>query len=222
MSNIWTAASEGDIERVRELLLADKTLANSKDQNGYTPMHAAASWKHIELLKYLIESGGDVNICDSDGDTPLHICEDKECALLLLENGADASAKNHEGLSPVHTTLENEATEVTELLCERLGIPVPTIDEEADTGDNEEGAFDGITDAKLEDLSKWLMQNVDENSEADEDALRELVTKYIMQNVRSSVEDTEDTDGAADAATAGPSSEDKVSKTGESADVLNA
>ena len=37
--------------------------------------HAAASWGHGELLRYLLENGGDANIGDSDGDTPLHVCE---------------------------------------------------------------------------------------------------------------------------------------------------
>ncbi|PIA16311.1 ankyrin, partial [Coemansia reversa NRRL 1564] len=112
-NNIWTAASEGDFSRVQQLVEEDKSAVNAKDENGYTPLHAAASWKHIEILQYLIRNGGDVNIVDSDGDTPLHICEDRECAALLLSQGADPNTRNHEGLTPVHTTLENEATEVT-------------------------------------------------------------------------------------------------------------
>ncbi|KAJ1723171.1 hypothetical protein LPJ53_002483 [Coemansia erecta] len=185
MANIWTAASDGDIDRVRALIEENKDLVNAKDQNGYTPMHAAASWRHVELLKLLVSSGGDVNIRDTDGDTPLHICEDKECALFLLDHGADPKAENDEGLTPVHTTLENEATEVTELLCKRLDIPVPKLEEirEAEEADEPNEA---ITDAKLEELSNWLMQNADENGEADEDALREMVTKFVMQKLRIS------------------------------------
>ncbi|ORX68591.1 ankyrin, partial [Linderina pennispora] len=114
--NIWIAVSDDDIERVKQLVEADKTQVNAQDPNGYSPLHAAASWKRLELLKYLLENGGNVNIADADGDTPLHICEDKACAELLLEHGADPECKNSEGLTPVHTTLENEAIEVTELL----------------------------------------------------------------------------------------------------------
>ncbi|KAJ2787194.1 hypothetical protein GGI15_000914 [Coemansia interrupta] len=185
MANIWTAASDGDIDRVRALIEESKDLVNAKDQNGYTPMHAAASWRHIELLKLLVSSGGDVNIKDTDGDTPLHICEDKECALFLLDHGADPKAENDEGLTPVHTTLENEATEVTELLCKRLDIPVPKLEEIREAEETDEPS-DTITDAKLEELSNWLMQNADENGEADEDALREMVTKFVMQKLRTS------------------------------------
>ncbi|KAJ1860940.1 hypothetical protein LPJ73_001180 [Coemansia sp. RSA 2703] len=197
MANIWTAASDGDIDRVRALIEENKELVNAKDQNGYTPMHAASSWKHIELLKLLVSSGGDVNIRDTDGDTPLHICEDKECALFLLDHGADPKAENDEGLTPVHTTLENEATEVTELLCKRLDIPVPKLEEIREAEDAEEPS-DTITDAKLEELSNWLMQNADENGEADEDALREMVTKFVLQKMRISgtTDGSEDTTAA--------------------------
>ncbi|KAI9503385.1 ankyrin repeat-containing domain protein, partial [Coemansia spiralis] len=98
--NIWVASSDGDLDRVKEIVEADKTKVNAKDENGYTALHAASSWKRLDVLNYLIENNGDVNITDCDGDTPLHICEDVECAQLLLDHGADPNAKNHEGLTP--------------------------------------------------------------------------------------------------------------------------
>ncbi|KAJ2504021.1 hypothetical protein GGI11_007515 [Coemansia sp. RSA 2049] len=194
-ANIWIAASDGDLARVKEIVGGDRTQVNAKDENGYTPLHAASSWKHADLLRYLITSGGDVNIVDSDGDTPLHICEDVECAQILLDHGADPGAENHEGLTPVHTTLENEATEVTALLCNTLGIPVPTLSEvrQAENEASEEAAAaaqdaDGISESKLENLSNWIMQQVDDrdsnSSERDEEALKEMVTNYILQNLR--------------------------------------
>ncbi|KAJ1827444.1 hypothetical protein LPJ56_001658 [Coemansia sp. RSA 2599] len=196
MANIWTAASDGNLARVQELVEKDKALVNAKDQNGYSPMHAASSWSHLHVLKYLIENGGDVNIIDPDGDTPLHICEDKACATLLLEHGADPSIENLEGLTPVHTTLENEATEVTEMLCERLGIPVPKL-EEVQEPEDADAPSDTITDAKLEELSNWLLQNAEENSEADEDALREMVTNFVLQRLRISNGDNKPDDTVA-------------------------
>ncbi|KAI7823900.1 ankyrin repeat-containing domain protein [Kickxella alabastrina] len=209
MANIWTATSDGDFARVRELVEADKALVNAKDENGYTPMHAASSWKHLDLLKYLIDNGGDVNITDSDGDTPLHICEDKECALLLLEHCADPSVENDEGMTPVHTTLENEVVEVTEVICKHLDIAVPKLEEVVES-EQAEGSVDSITDAKLEDLSNWLLQNVDENSEGDEDALREMVTRYVMQSLRISdnKDDSENTATATVATSTGKVSQD--------------
>lgn len=36
--NIWTAAGDGDIERVLALLTQDTTRLNAQDENGYSPL----------------------------------------------------------------------------------------------------------------------------------------------------------------------------------------
>lgn len=43
--------------------------------------------------------GGDVNVTDSDGDTPLYLVEDIETAQFLIENGAVVQRTNNEGIS---------------------------------------------------------------------------------------------------------------------------
>lgn len=69
MANIWVAASDGNLGRVAELL-ASGLSPNVKDENSYTPMHAAASYGHLAMLDILIAHGGDINLTDDDGDTP--------------------------------------------------------------------------------------------------------------------------------------------------------
>lgn len=100
--NIWIAASDGNIDYVRENISSGKHTANDADPNGYTPMHAAASYGHIDLLKYLVSVGGDVNLKDADGDTPLHAVEDvKTAATLVEEMNANWRLKNAEGQTPL-------------------------------------------------------------------------------------------------------------------------
>ena len=70
---------------------------NSMDDNGYTPMHAAASYNHVELIQFLISRGGNVNIQDPDGDTPLHVCENVSMAQALISLGANINLQNNEG-----------------------------------------------------------------------------------------------------------------------------
>lgn len=62
-------------------------------------MHAAASYAHLELLDYLLSVGGDVNLADDDGDTPLFIVESVAAARWLIEHGADPRHQNEEGLT---------------------------------------------------------------------------------------------------------------------------
>jgi ankyrin repeat protein len=66
-----------------------------------TPIHAAASYNHIALLKSLVGThNGNPNITDHDGDTPLFFVETVETARCLVEElGADPSLKNNSGLT---------------------------------------------------------------------------------------------------------------------------
>lgn len=43
--------------------------------------------------------GGDVNIVDDDGDTPLYTVEDIKTAQFLVEQGAVVDRTNNEGVS---------------------------------------------------------------------------------------------------------------------------
>jgi hypothetical protein len=61
--------------------------------------HAAASYGHLELLEYLISKGGDINIADEDGETPIFTVESVEVARWLVEHGANVDVQNNEGQS---------------------------------------------------------------------------------------------------------------------------
>lgn len=106
--NIWVAAADNNVEKVNEYLSSKQFTPNSKDSNGYTPIHAAAEYAHLELLKSLILDGGDINIKDNDGDTPLHACESAEAAKWLVSLGADLTIKNNDGLTPLQKAEEDE------------------------------------------------------------------------------------------------------------------
>ena len=62
LENIWTAASDGDVDRVKELIEIEGVNPNAQDENGYSPLHAASSYGEIETLEYLLSIGADVNI----------------------------------------------------------------------------------------------------------------------------------------------------------------
>lgn len=70
-----------------------------QDENTYTPLHAAASWGHIDILRYLVGKGGDINIRDGDDETPLFVVESAEMARVVIELGGDATLRNAEGVT---------------------------------------------------------------------------------------------------------------------------
>ena len=83
------------------LLRSKPSLASLQDKHGYSLLHAAASYNHLDLLSALVkEFHVDVNIKDEDAETPLFVVETVEAAHLLIDElGADPKIKNEEGMT---------------------------------------------------------------------------------------------------------------------------
>lgn len=70
---IWSAALNGDLNRVKQLLNRAGTNVDQKDNYDYTALHYAARNGHLEICKYLVENGANVNAVTRSGlSTPLH------------------------------------------------------------------------------------------------------------------------------------------------------
>jgi ankyrin repeat protein len=104
-TNLFIQAGDGNLAFVQANLPA--LGLNHSDENGYTCLHAAASYAHMDMLRWLVEQGADVNVADSDGDTPLHHCEKQEVAAYLISAGADHQRKNGEGKMPMQAKMED-------------------------------------------------------------------------------------------------------------------
>ncbi len=119
------AAKALDAPAIAALLAhgADITLANSR---GITPIMAAAGLgsvdadtrgyylsedtqqRSIESLKLLIKAGGDINVKDPRGLTPLHEAARwgwNDVVQFLVANGADLNAKDNRGNTPIDSAL---------------------------------------------------------------------------------------------------------------------
>jgi ankyrin repeat protein len=80
---------------------------------GYSPIHAAVSYNHIELVRYLLSNGADLNLKDEDGDTPILVCETIDMFDVLVNAGADpAAATNYLGESFHQKLLEDHNDEL--------------------------------------------------------------------------------------------------------------
>ncbi|TMW62836.1 hypothetical protein Poli38472_005454 [Pythium oligandrum] len=109
--NVWVSASDGDSEAVKKYL-ADGGDVNAKDEFGYTPLQAAVSYNHIELVQFLLASGASATLADNDLDTPLHRAETVDCAKILLHHGAQLNARNSEERTPFDAATEEGHTEL--------------------------------------------------------------------------------------------------------------
>ena len=111
------------------LLRSNPHLASLQDEHGYSLLHAAASYNHLDLLRVLVnEFHVDVDIKDEDAETPLFVVETVEAARLLIDElGADPKIKSKEGVTAEEKIREEgDFTTIADFLQEsRLrGVPV--------------------------------------------------------------------------------------------------
>jgi RNA polymerase sigma factor (sigma-70 family) len=127
--DICTAAHFGDLNRVRELLDEDPTLANrvSGSRSYYAcsgaPLRNAAGAGHMEIVKLLLERGAEPNLPEehiAPQGFALHASVTNghhDIARLLLEHGAHANAKVESSGDCLSRALGNKDQKMVELLA---------------------------------------------------------------------------------------------------------
>lgn len=98
--NVFLLAADNSASLL-PLLREDPSLASSQDEHGYSLVHAAASYNHLDLLRTLInELHVDVNIKDEDDETALFVVETTDAAKVLVEELAiDIQHRGTDGLT---------------------------------------------------------------------------------------------------------------------------
>ena len=89
------------------------------DQFSCTPLYLAALNNHIDVCRYLILRGADLECRDANWWTPLHVAVMKgnfEVARLLLRRGADPNLQVREGWTPLHISVFNRHVRLSRLL----------------------------------------------------------------------------------------------------------
>tara|TARA_R110002060_G_scaffold31285_6_gene41876 strand:+ start:1396 stop:2082 length:687 start_codon:yes stop_codon:yes gene_type:complete len=87
--------------KVLQHLQGNPSSASVQDEHGYSLVHAAASYNHIDLLRAVVNDYHvDVNIKDEDGETALFGIETVEVAKILVEElHADITVRGESGQS---------------------------------------------------------------------------------------------------------------------------
>ncbi|KAH9481432.1 Ankyrin repeat-containing protein P1E11.10 [Psilocybe cubensis] len=229
--NIWVAAGDGDLDRVRvrlsllpllSLSIIDVPLGahraalqvffcppeyarqidnqnlhlalspNMPDPYTYTPMHAAASYGQIHVLEYLLSCGGDINITDSDGDTPLYTVENLETARFLVQHGAIVDRHNLEGVSPIEHLTE-EFPQIADYLRSTLDPAVlpSTAATTSPSQHSQNLASEQLTSALMSSVQE-IMERAEAEGQDPEEELRQLVSRTVLEGVVTGYEMTVD------------------------------
>ncbi|KAJ7903606.1 hypothetical protein B0H14DRAFT_2665580 [Mycena olivaceomarginata] len=146
-------------------------------------MHAAASYGQLQVLEYLISRGGDVNVEDGDGDTPIYTVENVETARFLVDHGAVLDRQNSEGVSPIDH-LQEEFSEVANYL-QSIASPAsaPTIEVLQQPSQREQDlASEQLTSALMSSVED-IMQRAEAEGRDPEEELRQIVSRTVLEGV---------------------------------------
>jgi ankyrin repeat protein len=114
---IVTAAERGDLEDVRRLVQQDHQLLDARVYWD-TPLEAAAGKGRVEVVRYLLDEGANINLRPAGSLTALHracICGHVEVVALLSARGADTGPSTN-GWTPLIAASSGGHTDVVKLL----------------------------------------------------------------------------------------------------------
>ena len=98
---LMMASIQGDLPVVKTLVLQNKARI---DHIGWTPLHYACAKGNLDVAKFLMANGANVDSNALNGTTPLMMAVqsgNEELVRLLLDNGADIRLRNAHGFSAI-------------------------------------------------------------------------------------------------------------------------
>jgi len=120
-SSLLDACETGDIFTIQNLLSqgANVEARESDDDYNYTPLILTCYAGYVNVAKYLISFGADVNACSRNGTTSLFMaCQEGHCdiAELLISHDVDVNATMNDKTSPLYIACQNGFYDVVALL----------------------------------------------------------------------------------------------------------
>ena len=117
-SEVMRATRRADIKRLRSIFARQPKSREATGHMGRRPLHVAVEAGQIDLVRFLIECGANVNGTRERGDTPLFWAPDDRIAATLIQGGASLHAKDFAGREPIHWAAQFARPDVIRLLLE--------------------------------------------------------------------------------------------------------
>jgi len=161
--DIFSGASLGRIDYIKQLLSENPELINAKNNSGSTPLYYAILNNQKEMVELLVESGADVNAKNNYNQTPIKASYDRnnEIKEYLLNHGAKID---------IFTAARCGIVDKLDALLQEDPSLINTT------------TFDGLTDLTLMDAATLGYMRVIEASELNGKSKRELPAIELLLN----------------------------------------
>lgn len=118
--DVFAAAATGRIDDLRRELRKGASV-DVYAYDGWTPLHLASFFGHVDAARVLLDAGADVHAVSRNAltNTPLHAAtagKHSQVALLLLERGAKSDVADAGNYTPLQIASQNNLTAVVEAI----------------------------------------------------------------------------------------------------------
>ena len=120
-SEMRAAIASGDPQKFSRFLSEHPLAIEIPVEQGRLPLHFAALRGELEMVKFIISSGGDVNRRDVNSAPPLLLAVQGghlEVSEFLLKMGADPNLQDTDGVAPIHMAAHAGSHELVKLLLD--------------------------------------------------------------------------------------------------------
>lgn len=132
-SDIYSAAKNNDLEDVKCHFENGADMNKKHPYSAYVPLHFAAYYGHLNVVKYLIEeTHADINIKDDSGRTPMHLAAlngQLYIVKYLIEKEADLNSIDDFQQTPLIYAASYGALNIVKYLIEDVSENITNIDE---------------------------------------------------------------------------------------------